>query len=495
MSRIYFNKHWKLDRLLELLEFDLSRCRARLQGGPLALRCAAVRRLGRLGGAAAHAELARTCQDSEPALVDAALSMLESTACAAQLFTPLVSHADPDLRRRALCAIAQRDEALARIVLEPALGDPDPGVRLAAARAFCQCVGEEALSAVSGLLADCEPAIRQLAIRTLAGWTAERIRPLLRQAIKDPDEVVARRALVGLARAEVFDADLVERYAILLRELAGRAELDREAIDDFCQLADCFGRQGGLQASAALEVYVAAGHSSALRLRRVAVEAIARFPAGLMIEGLCRLANSRDRVILRSVALKLGEAGHPEGLVPLIRLHHEVSGRTADRALALLKQYYQLGQIDFLLELLTNEWSAVKRFVAERLCQIDDERMIDPLLRAMDDDDMELQFLAVLALGKYTMHEKVTDKMTAKVELGDLPVRQMAVDALGAAKATKAVPVLIRSMGNPFLRPRVEKALAAIGDRRGKLAVKRRKLRDAYIAQHRPSPARGTSVR
>jgi hypothetical protein len=47
------------------------------------------------------------------------------------------------------------------------------------------------------------------------------------------------------------------------------------------------------------------------------------------------------------------------------------------------------------------------------------------------------------------------------------------------------VPALVRLLANPFLKARVAEALKRIGDRRGYLAVLRRKRREEMIERQR----------
>jgi hypothetical protein len=62
-------------------------------------------------------------------------------------------------------------------------------------------------------------------------------------------------------------------------------------------------------------------------------------------------------------------------------------------------------------------------------------------------------------------------------------VREKAIETLGENQVKAAVEPLIRLLGNPFLRFRAEEALMRIGDRRGYLAIKRRKIREKMFGK------------
>jgi HEAT repeat protein len=85
--------------------------------------------------------------------------------------------------------------------------------------------------------------------------------------------------------------------------------------------------------------------------------------------------------------------------------------------------------------------------------------------------------------------------MADAVTYGDLSLRLTVIEAIGEAclagtRVPSAVDPLIRALGNRFLRKKAEVALRRMGDRRGLLAVKRRKIRDLII----PKPARPAEV-
>ena len=65
---------------------------------------------------------------------------------------------------------------------------------------------------------------------------------------------------------------------------------------------------------------------------------------------------------------------------------------------------------------------------------------------------------------------------------GVISLRQRAVEILGDARVEEAIEPLIRVLGNKFLSKKAEKALLRIGNRKGILEIKRRRLKKEYIA-------------
>jgi HEAT repeat protein len=127
----------------------------------------------------------------------------------------------------------------------------------------------------------------------------------------------------------------------------------------------------------------------------------------------------------------------------------------------------------------------VRLWAAERLEGHDDPRAVDLLLGLLDDPSAEIQYASLRALAKFASEPRVSDRLVACLGGGDLSVRQAAIEVLGEARAASAVPALIRALSNTFLKAKAQAALKAIGDRRGFLAVLRRKRRDEHVARER----------
>jgi HEAT repeat protein len=358
-----------------------------------------------------------------------------------------VPPADAELLR----AIAWRDGA----ALHPVLRGVDDGRALAALEAiFAADVPLDALAADWAWNAAVRRRLAERAAGTQAPWADT---CLLRAA--EEDERALRAALARGLAPKVAPGTAARILGSAEWPDAQRARVARHA------------------PAGALERALA---DRAPAVRRAAAETLARTRA---LDPLARAAETDDLVVLRHVAITLGEAGDPRAALPLVRAAEEGRGDLNRRAKKLLA-----GRAFAVPELL--EWAArprasIRRFAVEKLGESGDERALEALLRAVDDAHVDVQYAAVLALQGFAGREAVADRLIACLGYGDVGVRQAAVEALGEARVAKAVPALTKALGNPFLKARAAEALKRIGDRQGMLAVLRRKRREETIDRER----------
>ncbi len=172
-----------------------------------------------------------------------------------------------------------------------------------------------------------------------------------------------------------------------------------------------------------------------------------------------------------------------------------MGGPVLREAKKLLEPYEETSQVDYLINLLYFRRPSVRRYSAERLGVLGSAEAVDPLLKLLEDKDVEVQLAVVTALGKFAAEERVAKPLIGFITYGDLSVRQIAIQTLGVAKVVAAVEPLTRVLGNIFLRAYAEPALKAIGDRKGILAIRRRKIRDMYMAQIKQKQAEAMARR
>lgn len=487
----------RLDQLFAL--YTLAEALARLRAGPTPLACAAARRLGALGGSEAFEPLAWAASSgSDPDVAAAALEALEgATAAPAALFRGLLGHPLASVRRRALVALGARGGAAERPAFEAGLGDAEPEVRAAAVHQLGTRVGPEAVARVAPLLDDPDAAVRAAALDVVTGTATPETTALLHGIATGPRAAAAegRRALLTLARRGAVAPDLVPACAGLLQAITAEPRPTAPEVEGFCAVAAVVGAATGLPEPHLVAALVAAAQSPFARLRKAALDAIQRLSPGARVEAFARLADTQDRATLRAAGLGLGEANDPRGVVPLIRVIDECGGRPADAARRHLARYPEVGEVGALIGLLKNRWPSVRCYGATALCSIDDPRVVDPLLGALGDMDVEVQLAAVTALGRFAAEPRVTERLVALIDYGDLSVRQTAVEVLGEARVTAAVPKLVHALLNPFLRPRAEDALRRIGDRQAYLALRRLQIREKYFKKKKPTPGEVTRAR
>ena len=314
--------------------------------------------------------------------------------------------------------------------------------------------------------------VRRLAVERLASEPS--LAPeALRGAAADADAGIAATAVRALVRQGVT-ADLDVPFG---RVLLARA-LDPS---DRALLARALGRPG---ASSSLSVLGHAVRDDSPILRRAAAEAIARVGGSEAALALAELADSNDLSVVATAAGALDAAGDPRALPAWIRIAEEGRGAPARRARERVEADPRMKDVGYLLELLRSGRTSLLKLAAEFLLGSTDDRVVEPLLSALDRSDSLAQAVILRSLGRFARQDaRVRDRLVAAVDDGDLSVRQEAVRILGEAAIAEAVPRLTAALANVFLRPAATEALKRIGDRRGLLAVQRRRLRDRELAR------------
>jgi HEAT repeat protein len=126
---------------------------------------------------------------------------------------------------------------------------------------------------------------------------------------------------------------------------------------------------------------------------------------------------------------------------------------------------------------------STRQYAVATLLGMGEANVIGPLLQATRDDDLEVQFAAVQALGKFAARPEVYTRLIEMLDYGDMSVREKCIETLGEYQVKAGVEPLIRLLGNPFLKFRAQEALVRLGDRKGLLAIKRHKIREKYFGK------------
>jgi HEAT repeat protein len=298
----------------------------------------------------------------------------------------------------------------------------------------------------------------------------DRVPELAQAAAHDPDERVRRVAVRTLIRQGDWDPAWVA-YLKLSPGTDGWTESDQVLI-----VRNLAHGSGGV------DVLAEAARGKVAPVRREAAQVLRKKKA---TDALAALAETDDGFVIREVALGLAEADDRRSIVPLIRTIRESRGGAKRQAAEFLKKRPETETLDFAIEALHHRRGSVRLWAAEKLEGVEDPRAVEPLLKLLDDASAECQHAAVRALARFATETRVTERLIGCLSIGDLSVRQAAIEVLGEAKATAAVPALIRVLGNGFLKPKASAALKTIGDRKGFLAVLRRKRRDEQVAKER----------
>lgn len=179
------------------------------------------------------------------------------------------------------------------------------------------------------------------------------------------------------------------------------------------------------------------------------------------------LLKDPDWVVRREAAITLGEMGDERCVEPLAAALRDGDWQVREVA---IEGIGQIGSpaVDVLLKLL-RDWD-VRKSAIIALGKIRDERVLDPLMQQLRNDEfMEDATDALVNLGEPALPGLIK-ALKDKEEL----VRKQAVIALGRIKSPEAIDPLIEMLQNKdwFTRLTAAAALEAIGDERGREAIK-----------------------
>ncbi|MCC6968235.1 MAG: HEAT repeat domain-containing protein [Nitrospira sp.] len=179
------------------------------------------------------------------------------------------------------------------------------------------------------------------------------------------------------------------------------------------------------------------------------------------------LLKDPDWVVRREAAITLGEMGDERCVEPLAAALRDGDWQVREVA---IEGIGQIGSpaVDVLLKLL-RDWD-VRKSAIVALGKIRDERVLDPLMQQLRNDEfMEDATDALVNLGEPALPGLIK-ALKDKEEL----VRKQAVIALGRIKSPEAIDPLIEMLQNKdwFTRLTAAAALEAIGDERGREAIK-----------------------
>jgi HEAT repeat protein len=446
---------------------------------PERIRILAARRLGAISSEDAINALAALVEVTQGNLQDTCWRALEMARSVPEyLLLPLVASKDPVRRARGISLYARHVDQNGVGILQAFASDPHPSVRVAAIVNLHRLLGEDSLEIVKAATDDEDETVRLKAVDLLT--RIEAAAPELLEIVERHTGEPRRLALISLANRGVCSPSLVMPYMEFI--LQGSSVTDvtqKKYLDGLSAAAKVLARENSPEALLAL---TSMARSVIKRLRRIAIEAIMLFDAADRADALHSLIDTYDQDILKNIAFGLHEIDDPRAAIPLIRAAYECKGRAVLRAREAIARRADCQSLDFLISCLSARWPTVRRFGAERLKLLRNADAVPALLTASRDEDVEVQLAVFEALGCFAATvPEVTARLIEALGYGDISVRQAAAEALGEAGCREAVPELIRSLHNFFLRPRVTEALRRIGDRKGYLAIRRLERREALF--------------
>lgn len=179
------------------------------------------------------------------------------------------------------------------------------------------------------------------------------------------------------------------------------------------------------------------------------------------------LLGDPDWVVRREAVITLGEMGDERCVEPLARALRDGDWQVREVAIEAMGQLGSLA-VETLLKLL-RDWD-VRRGAIAALGKIRDERVLDPLMLQLRNDEFKDDAVdALVALG-----EPSVVRLIGALRDKDENVRKCAVLALGRIKSNEAIDPLITMLGDKdwFTRLTAAAALESIGDERGREAIK-----------------------
>lgn len=179
------------------------------------------------------------------------------------------------------------------------------------------------------------------------------------------------------------------------------------------------------------------------------------------------LLKDPDWVVRREAAITLGEMGDERCAEPLCRALYDGDWQVREVAIDALGQVGSPA-VDKLIKLL-RDWD-VRRYALAALGKIRDERVLDPLMQYLRNEEFKDHAAnALVELG-----QPAVPRLIEALKDKDENVRKQAVVALGRIKQAEAIDPLIAMLADKdwYTRLTAAAALEAIGDERGREAIK-----------------------
>jgi HEAT repeat protein len=179
------------------------------------------------------------------------------------------------------------------------------------------------------------------------------------------------------------------------------------------------------------------------------------------------LLKDPDWVVRREAAITLGEMGDERCVEPLCRALRDGDWQVRDVAIEGLGQVGSPA-VELLIKLL-RDWD-VRKYAIIALGKIRDERVLDPLMLQLRNDEFKDDAItALVELGK-----PAVSRLINALKDKDENVRKRAVKALGLIKEVEAIDPLIEKLTDSDweIRLLTAAALETIGDNRGRDAIK-----------------------
>lgn len=178
------------------------------------------------------------------------------------------------------------------------------------------------------------------------------------------------------------------------------------------------------------------------------------------------LLNDPDWVVRREAVITLGEMGDERCVAPLAKALRDGDWQVREVAVEAMGQVGSPA-VETLLKLL-RDWE-VRKYAILSLGKIRDERVLDPLMLQLRNDEFKDDAITALV----ELGEPAVSRLITALRDKDEQVRKCAVLALGRIKNDQAITPLIEMLEDKdwFTRLTAAAALESIGDERGRHAI------------------------
>ena len=179
------------------------------------------------------------------------------------------------------------------------------------------------------------------------------------------------------------------------------------------------------------------------------------------------LLKDTDWVVRREAVVTLGEMGDERCIEPLVGCLRDGDWQVREAAVDALAMVGSPA-VELLIRYL-RDWEA-RKYTLRTLGKINDERVLDPLISMLKNDEFKDDATWALA----ELGNPAVGKLVESLNSRDEFVRKQSILALGEIKDAAAVDALIEKLKDPdwFTRLTAAASLEKIGDSRGRDAVK-----------------------
>jgi HEAT repeat protein len=423
------------------------------------------------------------------------------------LVCDLTTHRQETIRRRAVLALGNaRASDLVISALSQAVSDTRHSVRRNAAAAFGKIGDDRAVEPLCAALEDANEGVRRQAAEVLGRLgDARAVVPLIR-TLSDRDDSVRKVAAEALGR--LGDPGALEPLAGALKDfyrdvrcsvVTALGELgDRRAVQPLTEALNDIDTDVQRRARQALTKLETSLDDSPTSIPNEHIEDALPLRAevstpmdGAVVEGRSPVTTPRDVKIASAVTEVLGKIGDARAIEPLISTLSESDQSIFQGAIEALERFGEPA-IESLLEALDSDDFEMRLGVTRALGQIwqvpdlvdlgsedwglrseagwalgnrDDQRVVDPLIAALKDEQPLVRRAATKSLGKLG-DVRALDSLIGALEDSDALVRAGAADALGQMGDARAAVPLIESLGDGDLEVRRAStiALEALGE-------------------------------